>query len=105
MCARRKKRSCIQRTKRSRRPAGWDMPRVVNTPVTAVSSARHGAPRTSGLDNEGGQRLRRSLWTVLALAFALLAGTVTVFAQGTFYREVEKDGRIYVFNNMQQYSD
>jgi phosphate-selective porin OprO/OprP len=49
--------------------------------------------------------LRRSLWTILTLALFLMAGTATVHAQGSFYREVEKDGRIYVFNNMQQYAD
>jgi phosphate-selective porin OprO/OprP len=49
--------------------------------------------------------LRRSLLSVLALVLALLVGTASVHAQGSFYREVEKDGRIYVFNNMQQFVD
>ena len=43
-----------------------------------------------------------------AMTMALILGLVLVAAasaQGTFYREVEKDGRIYVFNNMQQFSD
>jgi phosphate-selective porin OprO/OprP len=45
--------------------------------------------------------IRRAL-TVLALVVATAAGAA---AQGSFYREVEKDGRIYVFNNMRQYAD
>ncbi len=42
----------------------------------------------------------------LAAAGAFLLGltlTAGAWAQGTFYREVAKDGRIYVFNNMQQF--
>jgi phosphate-selective porin OprO/OprP len=47
------------------------------------------------------QSIRRAL-----AALALVVATATgVAAQGSFYREVEKDGRIYVFNNMTQYSD
>jgi phosphate-selective porin OprO/OprP len=43
---------------------------------------------------------------VRALAAVLVLGLAgAAFAQGTFYREVEKDGRIYVFNNMKQYAD
>jgi phosphate-selective porin OprO/OprP len=45
--------------------------------------------------------IRRALVAV-ALLLGLAAG---VQAQGSFYREVEKDGRIYVFNNMQQFTD
>ena len=45
--------------------------------------------------------IRRALG-VVGLLLTLAAG---VQAQGSFYREVEKDGRIYVFNNMQQFSD
>jgi hypothetical protein len=44
----------------------------------------------------------------LALAGALLLvlGTAaSTMAQGAFYREVEKDGRIYVFNDMKQFAD
>ena len=37
------------------------------------------------------------------LVLMCLALPLLVFAQGSFYREVEKDGRIYVFNNMRQY--
>lgn len=43
----------------------------------------------------------RSALAPLALCLAAVAAD----AQGSFYREVEKDGRIYVFNNMAQYSD
>ncbi len=38
----------------------------------------------------------------LATALVLVAGA-GARAQGTFYREVAKDGRIYVFNNMQEF--
>ena len=47
------------------------------------------------------QTIRRAL-AVLAL---VLATAVGAFAQGSFYREVAKDGRIYVFNNMTQFAD
>jgi hypothetical protein len=47
------------------------------------------------------QAFRRAL--AAAALFLALGGVAA--AQGSFYREVEKDGRIYVFNNMQQYSD
>jgi len=47
------------------------------------------------------QTIRRAL-AALALVLATAAGAA---AQGSFYREVEKDGRIYVFNNMRQYAD
>jgi hypothetical protein len=43
-----------------------------------------------------------------ALAGTLLLGLTVAtgaLAQGTFYREVAKEGRIYVFNNMQQFAD
>lgn len=36
---------------------------------------------------------------------SVLVGAGSVHAQGTFYREVEKDGRIYVFNNQRAYLD
>ena len=45
--------------------------------------------------------IRRAL-AAFALILATAAGAA---AQGSFYREVEKDGRIYVFNNMRQYAD
>ncbi len=45
--------------------------------------------------------IRRGL-AALALA---IAGVTGVAAQGSFYREVAKDGRIYVFNNMTQFAD
>jgi hypothetical protein len=39
-------------------------------------------------------------------AFALILATAAgAAAQGSFYREVAKDGRIYVFNNMTQFAD
>ena len=47
------------------------------------------------------QSIRRAL-AALVLVLATAAGAA---AQGSFYREVEKDGRIYVFNNMTQFSD
>jgi hypothetical protein len=41
---------------------------------------------------------------LLALAITILAlATQIAFAQGVFYVEEEKDGRIYVFNNMKAY--
>jgi len=46
------------------------------------------------------QTLRRAL--VAALLLVLGAAAVTR-AQNMFYREVEKDGRIYVFANAQRY--
>ena len=45
--------------------------------------------------------IRRAL-AVVALMVATAAGAA---AQGSFYREIEKDGRIYVFNTMTQYAD
>ena len=45
--------------------------------------------------------IRRALGA-LALILATAGGAA---AQGSFYREVAKDGRIYVFNNMQQFAD
>jgi phosphate-selective porin OprO/OprP len=40
----------------------------------------------------------------VVLAMAVLSGAAASSrAQGMFYREVEKDGRIYVFNNMRSY--
>ena len=47
------------------------------------------------------QSIRRAV-VALALVLATAAGAA---AQGSFYREVEKDGRIFVFNNMAQFSD
>ena len=51
----------------------------------------------------------KGFWRGLATAAgSLLLGLVVAsaaFAQGSFYREIEKDGRIFVFNNMQQFSD
>jgi phosphate-selective porin OprO and OprP len=44
----------------------------------------------------------RRAWAAIAIV-STMAGTAA--AQGSFYREVTKDGRIYVFNNIQQYSD
>jgi phosphate-selective porin OprO/OprP len=43
-------------------------------------------------------RCRSLALAVLTLAIAATAAT-SALAQGAFYREVEKDGRIYVFNN------
>lgn len=36
-------------------------------------------------------------------ALLALGLAASAWAQGTFYREVEKDGRIYVFNIMRQF--
>ena len=41
----------------------------------------------------------------IAVAVSCLAMPAVIQAQGSFYREVEKDGRIYVFNNMRQFQD
>lgn len=63
---------------------------------------------TAGPLTEGGV-LRKWMaggrWYALAvaLACALGAGAPAAIAQGSFYREVEKDGRIYVFNDMRAY--
>ena len=46
--------------------------------------------------------LRRGVVTVSALVLGL-AVAASSWAQGMFYREVEKDGRIYVFANGQRY--
>jgi len=44
--------------------------------------------------------MRRKLtaWTALALALALYASAASAQVQGLYYREVVKDGRVYVFN-------
>jgi phosphate-selective porin OprO and OprP len=47
--------------------------------------------------------LRSRPWKVLVLALTFAMLGVTLSAQGVFYREVAKDGRIYVFNNMEHY--
>ena len=41
----------------------------------------------------------------LAALALMLAVAGVARAQGSFYREVAKDGRIYVFNNMTQFTD
>ena len=48
--------------------------------------------------------LRRGLVTMSALVLGL-AVAASSWAQGMFYREVEKDGRIYVFANGERYDD
>ena len=48
-------------------------------------------------------RCRRLALAVLALAMVSTAAT-SALAQGAFYREVEKDGRIYVFNIPAQFT-
>jgi hypothetical protein len=47
-----------------------------------------------------GLRLGLAAASATLLALVMTAGA---WAQGAFYREVAKDGRIYVFNNMQQF--
>src|SRR3990172_9476345 len=42
---------------------------------------------------------------VLFFFFILPAATVPLEAQGSFYMEVPKEGRIFVFNNMKVYND
>src|SRR5688500_15264785 len=70
------------------------------TPVTYIPPRLSStAPRRRSLMTS--QSIRRAL---AVLAVSVLAATA-VRAQGSFYREIEKDGRIYVFNNMQQFSD
>ncbi len=53
-------------------------------------------------------RTRTLTWwgrlAILALAAAVLL-PVAASAQGVFYREMEKDGRIYVFNNMVRFTE
>lgn len=46
--------------------------------------------------------VRKVLVAAAAMVLAAMFAT-SAFAQGSFYREVTKDGRIYVFNNMQSY--
>ena len=43
--------------------------------------------------------------TVAGALLSLLFSVPSVRAQGTFYREVPKDGRIYVFNNQRVFVD
>ncbi|HVT43770.1 MAG TPA: porin [Thermoanaerobaculia bacterium] len=50
------------------------------------------------------QRPERRIASIVALAFGMLLLLVQgAFAQGAFYVEEEKEGRIYVFNSMKQY--
>lgn len=56
----------------------------------------------------GGDTLMRQIRSgvvVLIAALLLLAASVQVQAQGMFYMEVPKDGRIYVFNNQKSYME
>src|SRR5687768_2727772 len=46
--------------------------------------------------------VRKALVAAAALTLVAMF-TTSAFAQGSFYREVTKDGRIYVFNNMRSY--
>ena len=41
----------------------------------------------------------KTLATALSLLALVLVGSAQAFAQGFYYKEIEKDGRIYVFNN------
>jgi hypothetical protein len=47
--------------------------------------------------------VKRQVLTV-AGALLALASAAGAWAQGAFYREIAKDGRIYVFNNMQEFA-
>ncbi|HET7746668.1 MAG TPA: porin, partial [Vicinamibacteria bacterium] len=47
----------------------------------------------------------RTLAVGLTALVAVAAFAAHARAQGAFYREVEKDGRIYVFNNQKQFQD
>jgi phosphate-selective porin OprO/OprP len=52
------------------------------------------------------ERAKTGSWIAWAAAVLLLVATTgTALAQGSFYREVEKDGRIYVFNNQRAFQD
>lgn len=61
---------------------------------TNRGAARHGATKSTGPIGRSMQAL------AILVAVALGAGTTTASAQvkGLYYREVERDGRIYVFN-------
>jgi phosphate-selective porin OprO/OprP len=50
-------------------------------------------------------RTAKATWIARVAALAVLAVSLgaPAWSQGSFYREVEKDGRIYVFNNMRSY--
>src|SRR5687768_8686015 len=50
------------------------------------------------------KRVRQVMAVMGALVLSVAAATMA-WAQGAFYREVEKDGRIYVFNNQRQFMD
>jgi phosphate-selective porin OprO and OprP len=50
------------------------------------------------------KRVRQVMAVMGALVLSVAAATMA-WAQGAFYREVEKDGRIYVFNNQRQFID
>jgi phosphate-selective porin OprO and OprP len=47
----------------------------------------------------------RSVLRVAGALLLVLSFSASVMAQGSFYREVEKDGRIYVFNNQRVFMD
>lgn len=56
----------------------------------------------------GGDTLMRQIRgvvVVLIAALLVIAASVQVQAQGMFYMEVPKDGRIYVFNDMKAYAE
>jgi phosphate-selective porin OprO and OprP len=38
-------------------------------------------------------------WVVIGVLMAAIGSAVPAFGQGMYYKEIEKDGRIYVFNN------
>jgi hypothetical protein len=92
------------------------MPHVVNLEFTPLSYRRHAYPITSawyaadevrsGIDKEAplisAQSVRRALGMTAALLLVLVAATPSR-AQSMFYREVQKDGRIYVFADAQRY--
>ncbi len=43
-------------------------------------------------------RLPWRAWTAIGVLMAVIASAVPASAQGLYYKEIEKDGRIYVFN-------
>jgi phosphate-selective porin OprO and OprP len=47
-------------------------------------------------------RMPRRSWVLLAVLIAAFGSAVPAFGQGMYYKEIEKDGRIYVFNNAER---
>jgi phosphate-selective porin OprO/OprP len=60
-------------------------------------------PRRSTREERESELMRLMLsgraWFVSVLVIAAIGFSVPVFGQGFYYKEIEKDGRIYVFNN------